>query len=100
MSAGWDWFDQELASSPAEASAHGEELCRSVAACLQTAPGRVLLRHLERSFLDRRVPPTASDAELRHAEGQRSVVDHLLRLLERGRQAPASRPVPATGVSP
>ena len=82
-------------------SAGLDELCRHAAMCLGTRSGRLLLAHLQRSFLDRRVPPTASDAELRHAEGQRSVVHHLLQLAERGRGEPATvAPPPATGVSP
>lgn len=94
--AGWQWFE------PKEAAAEAvDDLARSAAACLQTPQGRHLLRHLERRFLERRVPPSASDAELRHAEGQRAVVSHLLHLVERGRQAPTSPhgSMPATGVS-
>lgn len=77
---GWAWLD---AASPGGPST--PELCRATAACLATPNGRVLLRYLGQSFLDRRLPPTATDAELRHVEGQRSVVAHLLRLMERGR---------------
>ena len=80
VEAGWAWLD---------AAPGGErtppELCRAAAACLGTAHGRRLLRHLRQSFLDRRLAPSATDAELRHVEGQRSVVAHLLRLIERGR---------------
>ena len=77
---GWSWLETNP-SGPETAS----ELCRAAAACLGTANGRLVLRHLRQSFLDRRLAPTASDAELRHLEGQRSVVAHLLRLIERGR---------------
>jgi hypothetical protein len=77
---GWAWLD---------AAPVGErtppEVCRAAAACLGTAHGRRLLRHLRQSFLDRRLAPSVTDAELRHVEGQRSVVAHLLRLIERGR---------------
>lgn len=77
--AGWGWLDAApLGAAPAP------ELCRAAAACLTSPNGRNLLRHLRQSFLDRRLPPTATDAELRHVEGQRSVVAHLLRLTERG----------------
>jgi hypothetical protein len=95
--AGWHWFEPQEAIAEA-----ADDLARSAAACLQTPQGRHLLHLLERCFLERRVPPSASDAELRHAEGQRTVVSHLLRLVERGQQAPASphSSVPATGVSP
>jgi hypothetical protein len=81
---GWAWFD-----GPAGTAAEPmDEVCRSAAACLGSVHGQVVLRHLRHLFLDRRIPPTASDAELRHAEGQRTVVSHLLQLLERGRGGP------------
>jgi hypothetical protein len=80
---GWDWFNAGAATPPAL-----DPVCRSAAACLGTVQGRLLLHHLQRCFLDRRIAPAASDAELRHAEGQRSVVAHLLQLVERGRAAP------------
>lgn len=97
LASGWQWLEPQEAAAEA-----ADDLARSAAACLQTPQGRHLLRHLERRFLDRRVPPSASDAELRHAEGERAVVSHLLRLVERGRRAPTSphSSVPATGVSP
>lgn len=82
-SEGWDWFN--AGAAPPSALDH---VCRSAAACLSTVHGRVLLHHLQRCFLDRRIAPAASDAELRHAEGQRSAVAHLLQLVERGRAAP------------
>lgn len=94
---GWDWLDRPESTAPEQP----DELARSAAACLQSIHGQHLLRHLTRRFLDRRVPPTASGAELRHAEGQRSVVSHLIRLVERGRQAPLGQPAqePEPGVS-
>ena len=76
---GWAWFD-----GPGDAGAPSEEICRSAVVCLGGPHGRVLLRHLRQLFSDRRLSPAASDAELRHLEGQRSVVSHLLQLLERG----------------
>lgn len=77
---GWAWLE----TAPVGAGA-SSELCRAAAASLGTPGGRAVLRHLRQSFLDRRLAPTATDAELRHVEGQRSVVAHLLRLVERGR---------------
>ena len=76
---GWAWFD-----APAMGLEAPDEVCRSAAACFGTSHGRAVVRHLRRAFLERRVPPTAGDAELRHVEGQRSVVSHLLQLVERG----------------
>ena len=94
---GWAWFDAPTAVGP-EAP---DEVCRSAAACLGTSHGRLVVRHLGRAFLDRRVPPTAGDAELRHVEGQRSVVSHLLQLVERGHgeASPLSTSCPERGSS-
>jgi len=78
--AGWAWFDRS-----SEAARAPDELCHDAAACLGSRHGQALLRHLQQLFLDRRLSPTATDAELRHVEGQRSVVSHMLRLVERGR---------------
>lgn len=85
LPAGWGWFEPLP-------STHGlpDEVCRSAAVCFAGRDGDLLLRHLQRVFLDRRLPPTASDAELRHVEGQRSVVAHLLTLIERGRDPAGS----------
>lgn len=88
-SAGWAWFD-----SPAAAAPIADDLCRKAAACFGGSPGQGLLHHLRQAFLDRRLPPTATDAELRHLEGQRSVVGHLLQLIDRGRSEAATLPPP------
>ena len=61
---------------------------RAFAACLGSVRGKEAIAHLRRVFLERRLPPTASDAELWHLEGQRSVVAHIVALVERGRQSP------------
>ena len=79
---GWDWLESDGARLDPPA-----ELSRCAAACFGSPSGRLVLRHLQRLFADRRLPPSATDAELRHVEGQRSVVSHLLQLLERGRGA-------------
>lgn len=78
--AGWAWLE-----APADAGEPSPDLCRAAAACLGSVDGRLLVRHLRRMFLDRRLPPTSSDAELWHLEGQRSVAAHFLQLIERGR---------------
>jgi hypothetical protein len=90
--AGWAWFDL-----PAESGDMRDELCRSAVACLGSPHGRVLLRHLQQLFADRRLSPTASDAELRHVEGQRSVVSHLLQLAERRPAGALPTPHPDRG---
>jgi hypothetical protein len=82
---GWDWF--EAAARPeAEGDAEREaELCRSFAKCFAGPEGEIVLGHLCRLILDRRCPPGASDAELRHLEGQRFAVAYIRQMVERGR---------------
>lgn len=78
---GWDGLRN---STPA---VDGEDaLARAFARCFREPHGRLAIDHLKRAFLERRVSPTASDAELRHVEGQRSVAAHILALIERGRE--------------
>jgi hypothetical protein len=79
---GWSWFEAapESAGDPSDS-----ELCRACARCLAGSDGQAVIAHLTRSVLDRRLPPSASDAELRHLEGQRYAVAGLLAMVERGR---------------
>lgn len=72
---GWAWFDAE-APSPTQ----DDELANAAAACFAGRHGAIVVQHLRSHFLDRRVPPSASDAELRHVEGQRAAIAYLLRL--------------------
>jgi len=72
---GWSWF-----SATAPTSKHDEVLAQAVAACFVGSNGELVIQHLRATFLERRVAPTASDAELRHVEGQRSAIAYLLRL--------------------
>ena len=60
-----------------------EDIDRAYAVCFANEHGELVLNHLRRLFLDRRLPPTARDAELWYLEGQRSVVAHLCRLVQR-----------------
>jgi hypothetical protein len=57
-------------------------------ACFLTQSGQEVLVQLRRIFLDRRLPPSASTAELWHLEGQRSVVAYMLAMIDRGREPP------------
>lgn len=82
MADGWAWFettdhaaDEQVAPDVALAFAH----------CFAGRDGERALDHLRKLILDRRLPPSASNAELRHLEGQRSVVAYLVALIERGR---------------
>ena len=79
---GWAWFAHDAA--PAAGNPEEVELCRAFARCLTGGDGRVVLEHLRRTVLERRLPPNASDAELRHLEGQRYAVAHIVAMVERG----------------
>jgi hypothetical protein len=76
---GWAWFATPVDGNPQEL-----ELCRAFAHCFAGADGRIVLDHLRRTVLERRLPPNASDAELRHLEGQRYAVAHIVGMAERG----------------
>lgn len=79
---GWAWFEGHGGApvDPAET-----ELCCAFARSFAGRDGRLIVDHLKRLMLDRRLPPSATDAELRHLEGQRSAVAHVLAMVERGR---------------
>jgi hypothetical protein len=80
--AGWSWFEPSAGTA---SGASESELCRSYARCFAGPDGRDVVAHLTRSILDRRLPPNASDAELRHLEGQRFAIAGVLAMIERGR---------------
>lgn len=80
--AGWAWFEAHGGApvDPAET-----ELCRAFARSFAGSDGRLIVDHLKRLILDRRLPPGATDAELRHLEGQRSAIAHVFSMVDRGR---------------
>jgi hypothetical protein len=78
---GWDWF---AADNAAPAEAEELELCRAFARGFAGTAGSSVLEHLRRVFLERRLAPNASDAELRHLEGQRYAVAYIVAMVERG----------------
>ena len=63
-----------------------DDLAQCALRLFSSHDGQRLLDHLERSFLLRRVPPQTSDQELRHVEGQRSLVAYLQSLVARGKR--------------
>ena len=80
---GWAWFeayDASTAGGPPE----DRELSPAFARCFAGPDGRAVLEHLRRTVLERRLAPSASDAELRHLEGQRCAVAHIVAMVERG----------------
>ena len=78
---GWGWFD----AAGQDPSIEIDQLAQSFLRCFAGSDGEIVLRHLRQSILDRRLGPTASDAELRFLEGQRSVVAHIISMNDRGR---------------
>lgn len=72
---GWSWFTAEPPTALTD-----DDLAKAVQACFAGRNGDIVIEHLRTTFLDRRVAPTASDAELRHVEGQRAAIASLLRL--------------------
>jgi hypothetical protein len=78
---GWSWFDAAAATAGDDADL---QLCRACARCFAGGDGEQVIAHLART-LERRLPPQASDAELRHLEGQRCAIASLLAMIERGR---------------
>jgi hypothetical protein len=84
--AGWDWFDGDNGPGP---NTDGEDawqtLAEAAARCFRGEEGRHLLGHLRRATIERALSPDASEARLRHLEGQRHVVRHLEALVAAGR---------------
>lgn len=78
---GWEWFGYDNAQ---RSSADGDALALSFARCFKGSDGAAVIGHLRQIILDRRMGPRASDAELRFLEGQRTVVAHILTMIDRG----------------
>jgi len=76
-------------TEPTAASSAPSELLACARAALGGDAGAYLLRHLERRYLGHALAPSATDAELRHLEGQRSVVLYLHHLVATARRGPA-----------
>lgn len=79
--AGWDWFGP-LPAAPDPAT---DPTARAFARCFAGAEGERAIMHLRGLTLERHLGPEASDAMLRHLEGQRHLVAHILALIARGR---------------
>ena len=81
---GWAWFDDGAVPS----KNHGvdtEALPAVFAGCFRGNDGDAVIRYLRAITLDRALGPAVSDTALRHTEGQRQLVAHILALIERGR---------------
>ncbi|WP_042701259.1 hypothetical protein [Azospirillum sp. B506] len=82
---GWDWLEPPLSSDPAPASASDADPAPSFARCFAGTDGARVLAVLRAMTLDRALGAEASEAALRHLEGQRQLVATILALVARGR---------------
>lgn len=80
--AGWSWFDAGVRPTDETSEL---DLCRAFARCFADQDGQRVMAHLARTILERRLPPSASDAELRHLEGQRCAIANIVAMIERGK---------------
>jgi len=71
---GWAWFDDV----PAQAA--DAEVRSCFVRAFNTGAGREVLSYLRTATVERRTPPGASDAFLRHLEGQRFLFQQIERL--------------------
>ena len=83
MSSGWQWFD--AAQNPENADAVGERsIATAFTKCFSSPDGKRVLEHLRKLTLDRSLGPGASDAPLRHLEGQRHLYAYIEALVAQG----------------
>lgn len=87
---GWAWL-----GGTASVEEPDPELVAAFAACFAGQAGRRALDHLRDAIVERRCPPDASDAELRHLEGQRAAVAYVRALVARGRRLAERRDGPS-----
>lgn len=83
--AGWPWAGDGPATPNPPSAEPRAALARACARLFARADGQVLYRHLRALTVERHLGPEASDAALRHLEGQRALVAHLDRLIAEGR---------------
>ena len=76
--------DGEPPSEPGVEEDLSGQLAAAYARCFATADGRRVLAHLHRQAFGRILGPEASEALLRHAEGQRQLVAGILAIIRRG----------------
>ncbi len=72
-------------SLPDPAKFEMREIERAFARLFTSEDGRKVLSHLQAITFQRALGATAPDEQMRYAEGQRSLVASILRLIDRGR---------------
>lgn len=83
---GWSWFDvtPQETKDQERPSAITADLLDAYVRTFRSEAGCQVMRHLRAITMDRVVGPDASDAILRHLEGQRQLVNYIASLAERG----------------
>ncbi len=87
MESGWSWFEHDRAfvSLYTGAGDESQEVAALAARCFRGRDGDAFLGHLRNLTMNRSLGPEASEALLRHLEGQRQLVVYLTALVMRGR---------------
>lgn len=84
---GWAWFETTANSGNHDESPVDADLAHVFARCFGGEDGTKVLKHLKHITHARVLGPAASDALLRHTEGQRHLVSHILSLVAHGRSS-------------
>lgn len=84
--AGWAWFDvaPQQTKDRKRPSGITPDLLSSYARTFGSEAGCQVMRHLRSITVNRVIGPDASDALLRHLEGQRQLIHYIATLAERG----------------
>lgn len=101
VAGGWEWFEPDDRDG-GEGNGSDPALAIAFARCFADADGRRVLQHLRALTGGRALAPAASDAALRHLEGQRALVLYIEALTARGAGArlPGRFADPADGPGP
>jgi len=82
---GWAWFETNAPSIDNEPPPLDDNLAHVFARCFRGEDGIKVLKHLKHVTHSRIIGPSASDAFLRHMEGQRQLVSYVISLVEHAR---------------
>jgi len=85
---GWAWFAPMEQEETAALEGVPQDVARAAAKCFGEGNGAQVLAYLREITVERRPAPEASDALLRHLEGQRFIVACIDKLIRRGREGP------------
>ena len=84
---GWSGLDPAPTATPEDIDSRAA-LDLAYAHCFTTRDGRRVLDHLRECVLLRALGPDASDAEIRHREGQRQLILAIESFVARGKSEP------------